>query len=501
MLGVKLARAVIGPAADHQGLARLPRLLRRPRGGARRARARCPAASRSRGSGELDSYADALERNAGEVAAIIVEPVQYTGVVTPRPTGFLPALRELARDAGVLFVLDDCLMFRLAEGGSAERFGIDADITCLGQVDRRRSSGRRDRRRRRADVRLRPARPSGRIYHGGSFNGNLLGSRRRARSPSRDLTAQQIERIDGLADRMRAAIEYAAARRRAAACAHPGSARRSGSTCSTSRTARSTGTASALLHLAAVTHGVYYGSGGEFGLCDGDRRRDRPSARSTGLRARDRRSCAAAGASTAWSRWSADATDAVKVTCDVGGTFTDVVVSDAAAHVHIGKSLTTPHDLIAGLLSALERAADGARARPRRRCSTAPRCSCTPRRRRRTRSSRATTARTALLCTEGFPGHPRPPRGRLDASVRLQPRLPGAVHPAAPDVRDPRADRRRRRGRHAARRRPGARRAGARSAALDVEAVAIALLWSVANGEHEDRLRDRCATSCCRASR
>ena len=33
----------------------------------------------------------------------------------------------------MLFVLDDCLMFRLAEGGSAERFGIDADITCLGK--------------------------------------------------------------------------------------------------------------------------------------------------------------------------------------------------------------------------------------------------------------------------------------------------------------------------------------------------------------------------------
>ena len=34
----------------------------------------------------------------------------------------------------MLFVLDDCLMFRLAEGGSAERFGFDpADITCLGK--------------------------------------------------------------------------------------------------------------------------------------------------------------------------------------------------------------------------------------------------------------------------------------------------------------------------------------------------------------------------------
>src|ERR1700729_1888629 len=84
--------------------------------------------------GELHSYVDALERNGGNVAAIVVEPVQYTGVVTPPPPGFLQALRDLARSAGVLFVLDDCLMFRLAEGGSAARFGIDdPDITCLGK--------------------------------------------------------------------------------------------------------------------------------------------------------------------------------------------------------------------------------------------------------------------------------------------------------------------------------------------------------------------------------
>ena len=71
--------------------------------------------------GELDSFAEALARHPGEVAAIVIEPVQYTGVVTAPPEGFLVQLRELAREAGVLFVLDDCLMFRLGEGGSAER--------------------------------------------------------------------------------------------------------------------------------------------------------------------------------------------------------------------------------------------------------------------------------------------------------------------------------------------------------------------------------------------
>ncbi len=52
--------------------------------------------------GELDSYAAALERGGDDVAAIIVEPVQYTGVVTPPPEGFLLQLQRLADEAGVL---------------------------------------------------------------------------------------------------------------------------------------------------------------------------------------------------------------------------------------------------------------------------------------------------------------------------------------------------------------------------------------------------------------
>ena len=33
----------------------------------------------------------------------------------------------------MLLILDDCLMFRLAEGGSAEKFGLEPDMTCLGK--------------------------------------------------------------------------------------------------------------------------------------------------------------------------------------------------------------------------------------------------------------------------------------------------------------------------------------------------------------------------------
>jgi glutamate-1-semialdehyde 2,1-aminomutase len=155
-------------------------------------------------------------------------------------------------------------MFRLAEGGSAERFGIDADITCLGKwiggglpVGAITASAEL--------MRVFDPLADRPLYHGGSFNGNLLGSVA-GTIAVRDLTAAQIDRLDGVADRMRSALERAAA--------DEGLAIRAagvGSAFGLYVLDRPDGDidwrGSALLHLAAVTRGVYYGSGGEFGLC------------------------------------------------------------------------------------------------------------------------------------------------------------------------------------------------------------------------------------------
>ncbi len=216
--------------------------------------------------GELASYEAALARHAGDVAAIIVEPVQYTGVVTPPPDGFLPALRELARREGVLFVLDDCLMSRLAEGGSSERFGIElADITCLGKwiggglpVGAITST---------AELMAPFELPGGEdaLYHGGSFNGNLLGMVA-GRIAMHDLTAAEIARIDAQAERLRVKLDAAAAEL-GVAIRTSGIGSCFGLYVLDAPDGEIDWTATRLLHLAAVNHGVYYGTGGEFGLC------------------------------------------------------------------------------------------------------------------------------------------------------------------------------------------------------------------------------------------
>jgi glutamate-1-semialdehyde 2,1-aminomutase len=215
--------------------------------------------------GELDSYAAALERNAGNVAAIIVEPVQYTGVVTPPPDGFLAELRELARAEGVLFVLDDCLMLRLAEGGSTERFAIgDPDITCLGKwVGGGLPVGAIT-----ASKELMSPfdlEQEGSLYHGGSFNGNLLGSVAGAIAV-RDLTSVEIARIDAQAERLRQGLANSA-QELGVAIRTSGVGSVFGLYVLDGADGEIDWKASRLLHLAAVNHGVYYGTGGEFGLC------------------------------------------------------------------------------------------------------------------------------------------------------------------------------------------------------------------------------------------
>jgi N-methylhydantoinase A len=178
----------------------------------------------------------------------------------------------------------------------------------------------------------------------------------------------------------------------------------------------------------------------------------------------------------------------MKVTCDVGGTFTDVVVSDEVGRMHIGKRLTTPHDLIEGLLSALDPAAAGFGLTVREVLERTDLFVYST-----TQATNAIlqgrTARTALLCTEGFP----------DVLVR---REGGSMHPY--DFRRPYPEPYvPRRLTFEIRERIGAggevvtpleveqaREVLRRLAGRKVEAIAVALLWSVANGKHERALGD-----------
>jgi 4-aminobutyrate aminotransferase len=85
--------------------------------------------------GDLESVRALLRTicPADELAAIFVEPIQGEGGYIVPPPEFLPGLRRLCDEHGVLLVFDEvqCGMGRTGKMFAAEHWGVAADIICL----------------------------------------------------------------------------------------------------------------------------------------------------------------------------------------------------------------------------------------------------------------------------------------------------------------------------------------------------------------------------------
>ena len=121
---------------------------------------------------DLDAARDLTRKNAGKIAAIIVEPVVGNSGFIPPVAGFLEALRSLADDIGALLIFDEVMTgFRIAPGGARQRYGVSADLTTLGKViggglPVALYGGRRE-------IMERVA-PTGPVYQAGTLSGNPL---------------------------------------------------------------------------------------------------------------------------------------------------------------------------------------------------------------------------------------------------------------------------------------------------------------------------------------
>ncbi len=217
--------------------------------------------------GDAEAFERKLAEHGEEIAAVVLEPLMFSGLVTTAPPGFLKRVQEAARRAGALFVLDDCLMLRLAFGGSAERYALEPDLTFLGKfIGGGMPMGVLGGREEIMEV-LDPYRPEP-LYHGGSFNGNLLSSVA-GRVSLEHFTAETIAAMDARTESLQAAL-----RAEADALGLPLTIVGEGSVLGvyvTSELQRhdgsfNAGEATQLLHLAALTHGVLMGPGGEIAL-------------------------------------------------------------------------------------------------------------------------------------------------------------------------------------------------------------------------------------------
>ncbi len=109
---------------------------------------------------------------AGDVAAVIIEPIAGNmGLVPPQP-GYLEGLRAATQKHGALLIFDEVITgFRVAYGGAQQLFGITPDLTCLGKIvggglPAACFGGR-------ADIMQKLA-PLGPVYQAGTLSGNPL---------------------------------------------------------------------------------------------------------------------------------------------------------------------------------------------------------------------------------------------------------------------------------------------------------------------------------------
>jgi glutamate-1-semialdehyde 2,1-aminomutase len=173
---------------------------------------------------DADALERILDRHRGEVAAILIEPVQFNIGVVPPVAGFLERVRALASAHGAVLIFDEVKTgVVLAYGGATEHFGVQPDLVCLaksigGGVPIGAFAGR-------GDVmsvieRLPEATGSGtavsqttiaggftRVAHLGTFNGNPLSMAAGVAVLTRILTPDVYPALHALAERLTAGCQ------------------------------------------------------------------------------------------------------------------------------------------------------------------------------------------------------------------------------------------------------------------------------------------------------
>src|SRR5690606_21330276 len=91
---------------------------------------------------DIDGTVAAIRANAGELAAVVVEPMLGGGGCIPATREFLVALRQETEKAGALLVFDEVITSRLAPHGLHGEHGVFPDLVTMGKyLDGGSSSG------------------------------------------------------------------------------------------------------------------------------------------------------------------------------------------------------------------------------------------------------------------------------------------------------------------------------------------------------------------------
>jgi glutamate-1-semialdehyde 2,1-aminomutase len=84
---------------------------------------------------DLPALENTIERNPGQIAAIITEGIMANMGVIPPQEGYLHGLQRLAKANGIVFILDETVTgFRIAPGGCQEYYKLAPDLATFGKA-------------------------------------------------------------------------------------------------------------------------------------------------------------------------------------------------------------------------------------------------------------------------------------------------------------------------------------------------------------------------------
>lgn len=147
-----------------------------------------------------------IARHAGNIAAVIVEPMQGSGGCIPAERDFLLALRKETEKVGALLVFDEVMTSRLAPGGLQTRYSIRPDLMTLGKYVAGGLSfgafgGRAD-----LMQRFDPRKP-GALAHAGTFNNNVLTMSAGVAMMTKVVTQHALDRVNARGEALRTRLE------------------------------------------------------------------------------------------------------------------------------------------------------------------------------------------------------------------------------------------------------------------------------------------------------
>jgi glutamate-1-semialdehyde 2,1-aminomutase len=121
---------------------------------------------------DLDALSRLMDEHAGQIAAVVAEPVLCnTGAIEPDP-GYLQGVRELCDRHGSLLIFDEIITgFRLAPGGAQEYLGVNPDLSVFGKA----MAGGMQVSALAGRAFVMDAISSGKVAHAGTFNSQPVG--------------------------------------------------------------------------------------------------------------------------------------------------------------------------------------------------------------------------------------------------------------------------------------------------------------------------------------